>query len=80
MATAMGGGEPKMLAMPMAIGDSAQRAVVQSAKAFGKPKSLDSKGAEPIVMVVLHAEVAKIGPRSFRINNRFSKSNRPKDT
>ena len=30
-------------------------------------------------MVVLHAEVAKIGPRSFRINNRFSKSNRPKD-
>ncbi len=133
-------------------GDSAQRAVVQSAKAFGKPKSLDSNGAEPepklfmqfdwcafswpcclflhssplvtssrtphvddlwlitsctktlfltippsnslnkpsylqqiifsiqpIVMVVLHAEVAKIGPRSFRINNRFSKSNRPKD-
>lgn len=34
---------------------------------------------QPIVMVVLHAEVAKIGPRSFRINNRFSKSNRPKD-
>ena len=47
MATAMGAGAPRQLAMLMAIGLSAQRAGVQSAKELGRPKSLESSGAEP---------------------------------
>ena len=48
MATAIGGGAFKQLAMLMAMGLSAQRAGVQSAKAFGRPKRCDSSGAEPL--------------------------------